>query len=637
MLKIIPLCIGVVFQCGLLVAQTPMKVLTFGEIKPQGWVYNQMLRDISSGNSSYLEFMRPLGAPITESDKGYGEFEGNFADCVIRNAILTGYKPWLDKAKNIAGFLLENQDEKGYVGRKRPDNFQELAQNEIELWSQCCFLRAFLAYYEYTKDPVYLNATVRSVDFMIKTFGDPANRYFIGETSMEGGARAHGLMYVDVLEKLYQLTGERRYVDFAFRLYEDYSIAINLKNMDNQKSYLSDPYVPFFYHAPHVAEHSRVVYWLASITDNPEYKILVKNNISKFLAALSPSGGLITDDKILESVGGKNGSPDLRYEYCSILESSVSFESAFQKSGQTELADIVENIVFNSAQAARLSNGKANAYCSKDNQYEAVGTPDNSTFRFQYAACHRIPCCVFNVNRVMPYYVANMWMKTADEKALVAAFYGPSVLSTRIAGINVVIDQETMYPFENNVELYIEPEKEKKFDVLLRIPLWSVDTRIEAEGATQVKENGYVRLTKKWKKGDRVKIVFTPRIEVRTANNNELYVRRGALLYALGFENKQEATREWPGSGFANYDVKLADPNEIDKYKGYKFPKGQNIKAYTDSTAFVYKRNPDASTDYPYDKPYGNISTVFLYQGKEVKDSLVPIGSVVLRRVTFPD
>jgi len=107
MLKIIPVCIGVVFQLSLLVAQTPMKALTFGEIKPQGWIYNQMLRDISSGNSSYLEFMRPLGAPITTSDKGYGEFEGNFADCVIRNAILTGYQPWLDKAKNIAGFILE--------------------------------------------------------------------------------------------------------------------------------------------------------------------------------------------------------------------------------------------------------------------------------------------------------------------------------------------------------------------------------------------------------------------------------------------------------------------------------------------------------------------------------------------------
>jgi len=77
-----------------------MRMLSFGDIKPQGWIYNQMLRDISSGNSSYLENMRLLGAPINRSDKqGYGEFEGNFADAIIRNAILTDYIPWLDRAK----------------------------------------------------------------------------------------------------------------------------------------------------------------------------------------------------------------------------------------------------------------------------------------------------------------------------------------------------------------------------------------------------------------------------------------------------------------------------------------------------------------------------------------------------------
>jgi len=151
----------------------------------------------------------------------------------------------------------------------------------------------------------------------------------------------------------------------------------------------------------------------------------------------------------------------LHYEYCSITESAISFESAFQKFGQPELAEIVENIVLNAAQAARLSNGKANAYCSKDNQYEAVGTPENATFRFQYAACHRIPCCVFNINRVMPYYVASMWMKTEDKKTLVAALYGPSVLNTSIAGTQIEITQKTLYPFENDIELYLKPEKKR--------------------------------------------------------------------------------------------------------------------------------------------------------------------------------
>jgi len=82
--------------------------------------------------------------------------------------------------------------------------FRNLLKMKLSCGVSCCFLRAFLAYYEYSKEQKYLKAAIRSVDLMIQTFGSLRNRYFIGETSMEGGARAHGLMYVDVLEKLYQ-------------------------------------------------------------------------------------------------------------------------------------------------------------------------------------------------------------------------------------------------------------------------------------------------------------------------------------------------------------------------------------------------------------------------------------------------
>lgn len=617
-------------------ALPPYKVLPFGDIKPGGWIREQMLRDITTGNSSYLEKMRPLGAPISLSSKhGYGEFEGNFADAIIRNAILTGHGPWLERAKDIAEFLVSHQDEEGYIGRKRPNHFEDLAEKEGELWGQCCFLRAFLAYYEFSKEKKYLDSAIRSVDFMISIFGDRKNKYFVGESTLEGGARAHGLMYVDVLEKLYQLTGDKKYPDFAFRLYEDYSNSINLKNTDHQLSALLDRDSLFQHHAPHVAEHARVIYWLSTETDDPKYREAAANSMEKLTASLSPGGGLITDNKILESVGGNFGSPDLRYEYCSITESAISAESAFQKLGKFSMAETAENIVFNAAQAARFPDGKANAYCSKDNQVQAVGDPDNSTFRFQYAACHRIACCVYNVNRVMPYYVSNMWLKTHDEKTLLAAFYGPCILNTRMEGTDVQILEQTLYPFENEIELVVNPARATEFDILLRIPSWSVQTNVVTAGAKQSRENGCIRLSKSWVKGDTVKIQFTPKIEVKTTHDREFYVKRGALLYALKFDHVQTPTQKWKGTSFANYDIRLANKDDAKKYEDYKFPPWQEGKPNADTPSFSYSHNQKSSPQFPFDNPYGFIKAQFLSQGMKVEEVLVPIGSTILRKTSF--
>lgn len=615
---------------GTFAVQPPFQLLPFGDIKPGGWIREQMLRDITSGNSSYLEKMRPLGAPIASvAKRGYGEFEGNFADAVIRNAILTGYQPWLDRAKGIADFIVDQQDEKGYVGRKRPGDFEDLAESEGELWGQCCFLRAFLAYYEFSKEKKYLDSAIKSVDFLMSVFGEEKNKYFVGESSLEGGARAHGLMYVDVLEKLHQLTGERKYLDFAFRLYEDYSSSPNLKNTDHQLASLLDKDSLFVLHAPHVAEHARVVYWLATESKDPRYKEAAVNSMAKMQASLSPSGGLVTDDKMLECVGGKRGSADLRYEYCSITEAAISWESAFQKFGESRMADTVENIVFNAAQAARFSNGKANAYCSKDNQSSAAGVPDNASFRFQYAACHRIACCVYNVNRVMPYYVSHMWLRAND--ALLAAFYGPSVVKTPVNGVDVEIRENTLYPFENDVEMEVNPAREAKFDILLRIPPWSTKTGVVSEGAQQTRREGYVKLTKIWSKGDKIKITFTPEVEVKTTHDNESYVKRGALLYALKFDDIRTPTEKWEESDFANYDVRLADKADAKKFADCKLPSGNSPV----SGAFVYSRNEEASSQFPFDKPYGVIKTKFRLDDRDVEDVLVPIGSTVLRKTSF--
>jgi len=123
----------------------------------------------------------------------------------------------------MIAFALESQQTNGYFGRSVVRTAADIIKDEGEQWSQCCFLWAALACHEYTGDRKCLGAIVRNVNLLIALFEQGGIRYFQKphDASITGGARAHGLMYVDVLEKLYRLTGDRRYVSFAKFLYDD--------------------------------------------------------------------------------------------------------------------------------------------------------------------------------------------------------------------------------------------------------------------------------------------------------------------------------------------------------------------------------------------------------------------------------
>ena len=241
-------------------------------------------------------------------------------------------------------------------------------------------------------------------------------------------------MFCETLEWLHRLTGDRKYVDFARWLYEDYSSAEpRLKNVDCQLDNLLIREKRFAEHSVHVCEHMRVVFWLAQITGDPALKTAAENILHKYRLSAGPTGILVMDPLIHESVAENFGSGYLPYEYCSITESVISFASAMQKFPDAALGDRIENLTFNAGQGARLPDGKAISYATTDNRLQAV---EDDGFRNQVAACHSVACCNLNAAKLMPYYTSNMWMKSADGETLYALLLGPSAVDTRLSRTN---------------------------------------------------------------------------------------------------------------------------------------------------------------------------------------------------------
>lgn len=636
---------------------TSLTPLPLNEIKVDGWIKKQIDRDITSGYLSVYDELQPsmkknTFGPIKAKNYSIdkhgnwetrretwwpGEHEGYFAELVVRSAYLANNEAWLKKAKGIIDHVVENQDESGYIGiydeECRLDN---ILNENGELHTQARMMSAILAYYEYSKDDKYFQAAKRAVDYVIHRYVTSGKTYF-QQPKPNGGGLTHGLTYVEILEWMHRLTKDKKYVDFAEWLYLDYSAAEDkLRNVDCQLKYLLDRNRLFLEHSVHVGEHLRVVFWLAEVTNKPEYKQAAENALYKYRCSQSPTGALVMDSKIHESVAGNFGSSWLPYEYCTITEGLISLSSAMAKFNRADLGDVVESIAFNAAQAARLPDGKAISYATIENRYDALASNNE---RYQIAACHKTACCNLEAGKLMPNYVGNMWMKHADNNGIALSLYGESTVETILNNTGVKIVENTAYPFDNKVLLTVEPTKEVIFTLTLRNPSWSPNTKVVVEDAIVKEENGWFIIEKKWKPGDKVEIAFSNHVQVKRFPTNEIYFQKGCLLYAVPLEENRIIAKDH-GNGFVNYDVVPKDKKQADELFT-KILVPANIdnpwRANKNKGYYKFIQNPAFDPAYPFDNPYGFINMKFVNDSKEQEMQLVPIGSTILRKLTFKE
>jgi uncharacterized protein len=620
------------------------KVVSLKEVKPAGWLKKQIVRDMNVGYFSAIEEMQPTlqhavfgpnkvtnfridkngDYTIQKATWWWGEHEAFWADAIIRSAYLTGDKKLMKKADSIANYVMTNQEKDGYIGiYKEGNRLDKLKGENGELWAQSKILGALLGYYEFTGKKPVLDAVEKAAQYTMSHYGEGKASYF--QAKNKGGGTSHGLMFVETMEMLYRLTGKKQYADFGIWLYNDYSTSSITINKDNQLDKLLDKDLLFHEHGAHVADHNRVVFWMAELTKDPKFKQAFDNIFYKLNKSSVPSGALVSD----EMVEKREGDPALYYEYCTMLERVISTFSGIQKSGRAALADEIESIVFNAAQGARFADLTATSYCSRDNKIEAVPTDKN--FRFQYSANNSPLCCNLNAAKLYPYYVSNLWMKTTDNKGVVATAYGPSVLTTSVKGTKVVIDEVTNYPFENQVTFKITTAKPATFAIICRKPGWAKNVKVNAAGAKYELKDGYYIITKSWKTGDQVSLTFDAEVETLQAVNGDSYIKKGVLIYSLPVKENLDTVTTFKNR-FYTFDIVPQDRPAAEKmFRDYKL-----VVDKTSAANFKVVMNPAAKKDYPWDVPYYFMTAKFEVDGQVKTEKLYPMGSTILRKVTFP-
>lgn len=443
--------------------------LPFGSVKPTSWLKEEMQKDVDGfvGNLDQIvpelindsiystkrlqkyskeKDLGNLKEGDAEGDEQYkwwnSETQSNWWDGYLRNIILLEDKNGINKIKKYIDNILASQDDDGYIGIYDKELRYKFNSENGELWSKATLYRGLLAYYEATKNEKVFKAVEKAVENVMQNYPINDSSPFSSGTSFNGGV-SHGLTFTDILERLYFYTKNEKYRKYALFLYNDFSNTYQSES-DVQKENILKPNYKLKSHGVHTFEHIRALIIAKYATNNEQINKSLEMYLNKIKNATTVTGGAIGDEWIAERTADATNTG---YEYCSLHELLDSYSLLFQKNGNAEIGDAIENIFYNATQGARNPNHSCIAYLKTDNSFEMMGTkngeiePDRKQTRYKYSPALQdvAVCCSPNAGRITPYFIQNSWMKENDN-TLVATLLMPNMLETTINNFKIIIE-----------------------------------------------------------------------------------------------------------------------------------------------------------------------------------------------------
>ncbi len=609
------------------------QILPFGSIKPSGWIKVQMQKDID-GFVGNLDQLVPelINDPIYSTGRLHknsqlkdlgnnkeGDMEGseqykwwnsetqsNWWDGYIRNVILLNDKKGLEKVENYIQKILKSQDEDGYIGIYDKELRYNFNSENGELWSKTTMCRGLLAYYEHSKDKKLWQAIVKAVNNVMTNYPiDNSSPYFSGN-EFNGGV-SHGLTFTDVLDKMYQITGDTKYTDYALFLYKDFCKTYQSEK-DVQLKNILDPNYKLQSHGVHTYEHLRPLIVASYASKNTELQNALKIYIQRIEKSTTLTGGAIGDEWIAQRTADAT---QTGYEYCSLHELLDSYSVLFQKDGNPKTADAIETLFYNAAQGSRNPEHSCIAYLKTDNSFTMDGTrngevePNRKQTRYKYSAAHQdvAVCCNPNAGRITTYFVEKSWLKEGDN-ILVNAMLMPNTVETKIQNQTVKIETVTEYPYQNKFSFKISNPKNVSFIIKIRKPSWATKVVTDEK---YVLENEFLIFDRKFAKEDTINLEFNANVQIKEDVNHEKYFTYGALFYAKSIEAIEQKGKTYA----TNFDDLIYIPKEKNSYQFIL----ENQAKYDNGKIEIKAKN----------KLNNQIETI----------KLVPIGKTILRQVSF--
>lgn len=172
--------------------------------------------------------------------------------------------------------------------------------------------------------------------------------------------------------------------------------------------------------------------------------------------------------------------------------------------GDPSAVDAIEKYIYNGLLGAMRPDGKGFSYVNLLNGEKVT----NYGWGWNFDGLP-VTCCNLNGPTGLAYipYVAVM---QDAEGPVVNLFNAGKAVAKTAKGDEVVLTVDSQFPRGNEVKISVDPSVAGKFSVRLYMPTWSPDTYVEVNGKAVrgVKPGEYLAISRRWKKGDMIRIVF---------------------------------------------------------------------------------------------------------------------------------
>ena len=393
-----------------------------------------------------------------------------------------------------------------------------------EMYCAGHLLEAGVAYLRATGKRSLLDVGQRMVEHMMTQFGPGKRHWVAGHEEIELA-----------LVKLFEVTKERKYLDFAYWLLEQrghgYGSNDPVNNTWNTKYYQDE--VPVRDLSSITGHAVRSMYLFCGMADVAAYK-----EGTGYLEALN---GLWDDVVgrnmyITGGIGSSGHNEGFTVDYdlpnktaycetCASIGMVLWNQRMNQFTGEGKYIDVLERAIYNGVIAGISLSGDRFFYV---NPLESEG----NHHRQEWFGC---ACCPSNVCRFIP-SMGNYIYGISDDALWVNLFIGNEA-EIKTAKGHLRVKMETGYPWAGNTDITLG--NATKLAVKIRIPEWCKRYTLMVNGkkAKHTVGNGYATISRRWKAGDKIKVSFEMAVERMSADprvkadEGMLAVQRGPLVY----------------------------------------------------------------------------------------------------------
>ena len=468
----------------------------------------------------------------------------------IAHSLRTHPDPALEKRmEEIVAHIVAAQADDGYlfphiqIAEPRYARFTDETTRTCESYSIGHLLESAVAHHRATGRTEYLQAARRAADLIVRVQAEGKLEQISGHPEIELG-----------LVKLYQATGERKYLDAAAR-YVRNARRLASRAWSGGRPFLADGEARG--HAVAAVYLYAAATDVAALTADAELMDLVQakwRSVVERKMYLTGGIGLPRGEAFGADYDLPNASAYA--ETCAAIAHVLWNHRLFLATGEARFLDVLERALYNGVLAGLDLSGDKFFY---PNPLQADGRR-----RFNHGANRRVgwfgcPCCPVNLVRVIP-QAPGLLYATTDDSVYVNLFAAGRA-ELPVGSRKLTLTQETKYPWDGRVKISVDPGGEPaEFTLRVRVPGWAlgqpvpgdlyryVDTgaaaprvalKVNGRPAPLAMEKGFALLRRRWNAGDRIQLDLPMPVRRVLAHDavkedaGKVALQRGPIVYCL--------------------------------------------------------------------------------------------------------